>query len=163
MRRNGSPVTVGSSAGNIGVNYDTGIVTFVADASQSISSITTGSTTVVRFPNTTFTSQLSAGGRLYITGVTGTAATTLNNLSHAISAITANEILISTSTSGLTVTVAGTGFKYPQPADTLTWSGEFYVPVHFANDDIDWEVVVGGGFSGRIIAGPSVVLQEVRE
>jgi hypothetical protein len=52
---------------------------------------------------------------------------------------------------------------YPQADETLTWSGEFFVPVHFANDDIDWEVIVSGTYDSRIVAGPSVVLQEVRE
>jgi hypothetical protein len=45
----------------------------------------------------------------------------------------------------------------------LTWSGDFYVPVHFANDEIDWEMILGGTYDTRLIAGPSVTLQEVRE
>jgi uncharacterized protein (TIGR02217 family) len=48
-------------------------------------------------------------------------------------------------------------------AATLTWSGSFYVPVHFLSDEIDWELVRGGAFDGRLVAGPTVTLQEVRE
>lgn len=51
----------------------------------------------------------------------------------------------------------------PAAAD-VTWDGRFYVPVHFLSDSIDWEMVVSGpAYEGRFIAGPSVVLQEVRE
>lgn len=46
---------------------------------------------------------------------------------------------------------------------TLTWTGAFYLPVHFADDSIDWDLVVPGGFDTRFAAGPSVILQEVRE
>ena len=48
-------------------------------------------------------------------------------------------------------------------AATLTWSGGFYVPVHFATDDLDWDLLAGGPADSRLIAGRSVTLQEVRE
>lgn len=48
-------------------------------------------------------------------------------------------------------------------AEDLAWSGLFYVPVHFMEDTIDWEVIRPGSDSARLVAGPSVVLQEVRE
>ena len=48
-------------------------------------------------------------------------------------------------------------------AATLTWSGGFYVPVHFATDDMDWDLLAGGPADARLIAGRSVTLQEVRE
>lgn len=48
-------------------------------------------------------------------------------------------------------------------AATLTWSGGFYVPVHFASDDLDWDLLAGGPADSRLIAGRSVTLQEVRE
>lgn len=47
---------------------------------------------------------------------------------------------------------------------SLQWSGKFYVPVHFQSDTIDWTLVVPGiDPDARFLAGPSVVLQEVRE
>lgn len=53
------------------------------------------------------------------------------------------------------------------PADPLasnvTWSGTFYVPVHFLSDEIDWELSIAGAEDSRLMAGPSVVLAEVRE
>jgi uncharacterized protein (TIGR02217 family) len=48
-------------------------------------------------------------------------------------------------------------------AATVTWEGMFYVPVHFGNDDIDWELIAGGSEGNRLLAGPSVVLNEIRE
>lgn len=48
-------------------------------------------------------------------------------------------------------------------AATVTWAGRFYVPVHFADDQIDWELIAGGPEGTRLLAGPSVVLNEVRE
>lgn len=48
-------------------------------------------------------------------------------------------------------------------ASTLTWSGSFYVPVHFMEDSLDWEMVAPGPAEQRFLAGPSVILQEVRE
>lgn len=46
---------------------------------------------------------------------------------------------------------------------TLTWTGAFYLPVHFMDDSIDWELVAPGGADNRFAAGPSVILQEIRE
>lgn len=48
-------------------------------------------------------------------------------------------------------------------AATLTWSGGFYVPVHFASDDLDWDLLAAGPADSRLLAGRSIVLQEVRE
>lgn len=45
----------------------------------------------------------------------------------------------------------------------LTWAGRFYVPVHFQSDTLDWDLVVAGAYDQRFLAGPSVVLDEVRE
>jgi uncharacterized protein (TIGR02217 family) len=49
-------------------------------------------------------------------------------------------------------------------ANTVTWTGQFYVPAHFLNDLIDWEMVAGGGsVDARFIAGPMVTLREILE
>lgn len=47
--------------------------------------------------------------------------------------------------------------------DTLEWSGTFYVPVHFVDDSIDWDLVLSGDFEDRLIAGPNVAFEEIRE
>ncbi len=48
-------------------------------------------------------------------------------------------------------------------AATLTWSGSFYVPVHFQSDEIDWDMVRSGPYDTRLLAGPTITLSEVRE
>lgn len=48
-------------------------------------------------------------------------------------------------------------------AGNVTWSGVFYVPVHFASDQIDWDLAVAGAADSRLMAGPSVVLAEIPE
>jgi uncharacterized protein (TIGR02217 family) len=163
VRRNNAAAVIGTAAGNISVDYETGTVTFVADATQAIQAITTGSTTVLEFADDTgMVAAMSVSGRVYITGVTGTAATALNGKSHLVLSKLGNTITIQTNTATLEAT-GGTAAKYPQPSDNLNWHGGFYVPVHFANDDIDWDLLLGGTQEGRIVAGQSVLLQEIRE
>lgn len=48
-------------------------------------------------------------------------------------------------------------------AANITWSGIFYVPVHFENDVIDWDLLVAGAADARFMSGPSVMLTEVKE
>lgn len=165
VTRGGAPVAVGVSPGNIAINAETGVVTFVADASQAIASITVGATTVLTFANGIgMVAAMSVGQRLYLTGVAGTAASTLNGMSHAVTAkdAVAFTITIGTATTGLTAT-GGIAAKYPQATEALAWSGRFYVPVQFANDQLDWEILRSGPAETRLIAGPTVTLMEIRE
>ena len=163
LKRDAATVTLGGGAGQAAIDYTTGAVTFVADTSQALSSVTVGASTVLNFANGTgMVASMSVGQRVYLAGITGTAATTLNGLSHAITAKGVTSLTVSTGTTGLTA-AAGTAYKYPQASEALTWSGNFYVPVHFMNDEIDWDLVRAGQFDQRLLAGPSVVLQEVRE
>ena len=166
VRRGGVVVTEGAGAGQIAIDVNTGTITFVADASQAIASITTGASTVLTFANSSgIQAVIAVGQRVYITGVTGTAAAALNGLSHPVTAedTGAFTLTIATSTTGLSG-AAGTAAKYPQADETLTWTGGYYVPVHFATDDLDWEMVYAGpDEDARLIAGPNVTLMEVRE
>ena len=171
FKRAGSTVSIGTAPSNISVNNATGQVTFVADASQSIVQISNGATTTLEFSDASLVSLFSVGGRVWVDGVAGTGSTLINGKSHEI--VGKDESLftltINLNTSGLIFVTGdpfldgGTARKYPQPTETLTWAGSFYIPVHFANDEIDWEMVVAGDYAGRIVAGPSVMLQEIRE
>lgn len=161
IKRGGSTVTLGAGPGQASVDYDTGTVTFVADSSSTVTAITAGASTQVTL--TAALSGVAIGERLYLSGIGGADAALLNGLSHAITGISSNTYTLSTNTAGKTLTVAGSGYAYPQSTETLTWQGDFYVPVHFAGDEIDWELVRSGPASGRLIAGPSVLLDEVRE
>lgn len=164
LLRNGAAVTYGGGAGQISVDVTTGIVTFVADASSNVTAITVGATTQVTL--TAALAALAVGGRLWLQGLTGADAALLNNQSHAITAITggaSNIYTLATATTGKTITPAGQGAKLPQTTETITWSGGFYVPVNFMNDEIDWDLVRAGPSDSRLMAGPSIVLPEIRE
>lgn len=163
VRRNGTPVTVGAAAGNVAIDFAQGIVTFVPDASQAIASITPGATTVLNFANGTgMVAAMVPGERIYLSGITGTAAAALNGLSHVIASEGATSITINTATTGL-AGAAGTAARYPQAADALSWGGSFRVPVQFETDEIDFDLVRSGPADTRLIAGPSVTLVEVME
>jgi uncharacterized protein (TIGR02217 family) len=136
VQRNGSPVTVGASAGNIAIDSTTGLITFVADGQSNATSITVGATTTVVL--TTNPGTLIAGQRLYLSGFIGTGAALVNDLAHTINTVTGTgpfTFVLATNTAGATITLgAGIGRRFPQVADALTWSGQFDVPVRF---DID--------------------------
>lgn len=158
FKRGGSTVTPT-------VNYDTGTVTFAADASQTIASHTVGTKHVLTFANASgILAVLAAGQRVYLTNVSGTAASTLNNKSHLIDSVDLInfKMTLTTNTAGLNAT-GGTAYKYPQASEALTWSGSFYVPVHFLDDSIEWEILRPGTSTQRIISGVNIVLQEIRE
>lgn len=164
LKRGAATLVQGTGAGQVALDATTGTITFVADASQAISSIGVGATTQLNFVNGTgMVAAMAVAERVYITGVTGTAGAALNGLSHQITAKGATSITISTVTTGLAVTLPGTALRHPQASEALTWAGSFYVPVHFASDEIDWELVRSGPADTRLMAGPSVTLQEVRE
>lgn len=161
LLRAGIAVTIGAGAGNATFDATTGLVTFVADASQNVSAITVGSTTQVALASAI--SGLTVGGQLWLQGLTGADAALVNGMSHTITAIGGAVYTLSTNTAGKTITPAGQGIKYPQPADAMTWTGGFYVPVQFTNDEIDWELVVSGPYAGRFVGVTSIQLTEVRE
>lgn len=49
-------------------------------------------------------------------------------------------------------------------ASLVTWSGTFYVPVQFLDDNLDWDLLrPGSDAEDRLLAGTSVVLQEIVE
>ena len=159
MLRAGSGIVL---SGSTTFTLTTGTLTFGSDYSTGVTSYTVGASTILNFGSGTMAGLLAVSGRIYLSGVSGTGATALNGLSHLITAITGNNITISTSTNGLTA-AGGTAYKFPQPTETLTWTGSFYVPVHFQDDVIDWDMAAGGSLDNRLLAGPSVNLMEVRE
>jgi hypothetical protein len=164
IKRGAAPVTIGVAAGNAALDSTTGTVTFVADISQALTGITPGATTVLTFASgTPVVAGFTIGERVYLTGVTGTAAAALNNLSHAITAKGATSLTVSTVTTGLSATLFGTAYKYPQASEALTWSGRHYVPVHFESDEIEWELTIAGPADSRMMSGPNVMLTEVKE
>ena len=134
--RDAALVAEGAGAGQISISYTTGVITFVADASRAIASHTPGASHV--FTTAADISGLAIGMKVYITGVTGTGATTLNSLAHTISNKTGSgpyTWTISTTTTGLT-TSGGNAYKYPQASEALLWAGEFDTPCRFDTDQM---------------------------
>lgn len=161
VTRGGSPVTVGAAAGNISLSAGPVYVTFVADASANVNAIAPGATTSVTLASAL--AGLAIGGRLWLENLTGTHASLLNSQSHQITNIVGATYTLATNTAGKTITAAGTGKKYPQPTEALGWSGSYYVPVHFRDDDLEWELFHGGPAPARLVSFTSCYLDEVRE
>jgi hypothetical protein len=159
--RGSSPVTIGAAPGNASLSAAPVYVTFVADASQNVNAVTVGATTQVTLA--AGLAGLVIGGRLWLQDLTGADAALLNNLSHQITNIAGAVYTLATNTGGKTINAAGTGKKYPQPDEALTWSGSFHVPVQFAEDDMDWDLIRPGDDEDRLVAGPSIRLIEIRE
>lgn len=160
LLRGGSPVTLGVAAGNAAISAGPSYVTFVADATRTVSAVTVGATTQV-----TLNSAIGVviGGRLWLQDLTGADASLLNNQSHQVTSVVGAVYTLATNTAGKTITAAGQGHKYPQPDETLTWSGTFYVPVQFRSDDLEWQLEVGGPRDVRMVSVPSTYLDEIRE
>jgi hypothetical protein len=161
VTRGGSPVAVGAAAGNISLSAGPVYVTFVADSSANVNAITPGATTSVTLASAL--AGLAIGGRLWLENLTGTHASLLNSQSHQITNIVGATYTLATDTAGKTITAAGTGKKYPQPTEALGWSGSYYVPVHFRDDDLEWELFHGGPAPARLVSFTSCYLDEVRE
>ena len=103
------------------------------------------------------------GEKIHISGVSGTAATALNNLAHTITAKTGTgpyTWTISTATTGLTASV-GTAKEYAQDADTLTWAGEFDVPVRFDSDEFRAQMLESGP-TNRLYSVSGLALVEIK-
>jgi hypothetical protein len=166
LYRAGAPVTVGVSAGNVALDADTGIATFVADTSSTVTAVTVGATTAVTLTAGLAGLTAGSGNRLYLSGLTGADAAFLNGQSWLINSISgggSNVYTLAVNTTGKTITPAGSGYKYPQASESLKWAGRFYVPVNFHDDYIDWSMVRPGDEDDRLFVGPSTVLDEVRE
>lgn len=158
--RNGIAVTAGSSAGNYSVDTTTGLVTFVADTGQNISSNTPGATTVLNFgaPLTGAT----VGQYVGVAGIGNSLGATLNGKLWQITAVGTNQITIAANTTGNSGT-GGSVSLYPQAGETLTWAGQFDVPVRFEVDEMKKQIVDRNGPSGDLLVDwGSIPIIEIR-
>jgi len=158
--RNAGAVTVGAGAGQIAIATTTGIITFVADSSGATTGHTVGASH--QFTTAADITGLAIGEKVYITGVTGTAATTLNSVAHTVSNKTGAgpyTWTIGTATTGLTAS-GGTAYNYPQATDALTWAGDFDVPVRLMTDRLDFRALTRS--SGLVSSWEEIVLREIR-
>jgi uncharacterized protein (TIGR02217 family) len=138
--RGGNPVTIGAGVGQAAINYTTGVITFTGDQGRSIVSHTVGATHKFTF-NSAFSPNFTNGQKIWVFGVTGTAATLLNSMPLTITAVSGADITVSVNTTGKTAS-NGSGEYFPQASETLTWSGQFDVHVRFDVDRLDRNMIV---------------------
>lgn len=114
------------------VDSTTGVVTLPALATRTITAITKANPGRV---TTSAAHGYSNGDLIHLSGVNG--MTQVNDLVFTITVVDATQFTLGVNTSSYgTYTSGGTAAKYPQPADVLTWSGEFDVPVRFDVDQL---------------------------
>jgi uncharacterized protein (TIGR02217 family) len=121
-----------SGAGGATLDTTTGLVTFNADSSASITSASAASQCVLTV--SAVPTGAVAGKSLYVAGVSGTIGTAINNAAWSIVSVSGTSITLSVSTTGLTGGAGGTAYMYPQASDALTWTGLFDTPCRFATD-----------------------------
>ena len=116
------------------VDTTTGIVTWAPDVSQTPSAVTVGTTTVCTVADA---SLWTVGDIAWVVapGQTAQAATV-----QAVDT-TANTITLLLDSSAWTWTSGGTVALYPQPSETVLWSGEFDVPARFDTDQPKWQLI----------------------
>jgi uncharacterized protein (TIGR02217 family) len=142
IKRGGVAQTFGIGAGHVACDYTTGIITYVADDSESIVSHSVGASH--QFTTAADMSMLTTTEKVYISGCTVSGGTdVINGIAHTISGKTGAgpyTWTISTTTSGLTIS-GGTAYAYPQAGEALTWSGNFDCPVRFGQDSMEVEIL----------------------
>ncbi len=137
-----------------------GLVTFVPDATQGITSNTPGATTVLNFGAAL--TGATVGQYAAISGVNGTLGTTLNGKLWQITAVGTNQITVAANTTGNTGS-GGAASLYPQSTDVLTWAGQFDVPVRFDVDDMKKQIVDRNGPNGDLLVDwGSIPIIEIR-
>lgn len=114
------------------VDNVTGVITWAAIIQKNITAITAASSAVITvgashgFVN---------GDVVYITSVVG--MTEINDQIATVTATAATTITVNINSTTYTAwSSGGTVTKYVQPADDLTWTGEFDVPVRFDTDEM---------------------------
>ena len=158
--RAAAPVTVGASPGNIAIDTTAGRITFVADQSRGVSSHTVGAAHQFTLASA-FSPNLAIGGRLWVSGVTGTAASLLNSMPLEITNVSAAVITVAVNSTGLTAS-GGTVYFYPQPTEALTWAGTFDVHVRFDTDQLDRQMITRMAAGDYAVQVAQIPLVEVR-
>jgi uncharacterized protein (TIGR02217 family) len=152
--RNGSPVTVGSAAGNCNVYANSGTVAFVADSTKLISSISNASPGAVVSSGHGF----STNNKLLLHHITG--MTEANSVVFTIGVVDPNIYTLGVNTNSygvFTASNSAAASKFPQNSETLTWAGEYDVPCRFDTDKMRARV----DFQ-NVLAWDSIMVVELR-
>lgn len=145
----------------LSLDTTTGIVTLTASATQGITNVALGATTTVTLASAL--SGITTGGTIAFSGIGGTAGAVLNGKTWTVAGVSGAAYTINVNTTGLTVVSAGTAYKYPQPSEALTWSGQFDVPVRFDVDEMKKQIMDRNGAAGDLLVDwGSIPIIEIR-
>lgn len=152
LKRNASPY---APSPTFSLDTTTGIVTLQPLLSVSIANVASNATSPLTTRITTSSAHgLSTSNEVYIKNVEG--VTSINNTVYTITVVDGSNFDIAANTSAETYTTGGTVEFHIQSTDTLTWTGEFDVPVRFAQDFIDVSLDTAS------YGGTSITLEEIR-
>lgn len=126
---NGTPLVLGT---NYTIDTTTGLVTLIATSTATITGISNTNPGVV---TTSAAHGFTTGQLIYLSGVVG--MTQVNNIAFTITDVSSTQFSIGINTSSYPIyTSGGTASLFLQPSSTLTWSGNFDVPVRFDSDNL---------------------------
>jgi len=154
--RNGSALT---SPYNL--DTTTGLVTLSPIASAAVMAVSVGATTQITLASAL--PNVGVSGLLYLTGLSGANAGTLNGKQFTVTAVSGALYTLAVNTSGQTITASGFGQQFPQPTDVLAWAGQFDVPVRFDTDEMKKQLMDRNGPNGDLLVDwGSIPIIEVR-
>lgn len=137
----GSPVPPGAGAGQYAVDVTTGIITIGVSQTRTINTHTVGAAHQVVLASA-LSPNVVAGDFVSLSGVTGSAAATLNGERFEVTVQAGATLTLDVDTTGLTA-AGGTLSLFRQGA-TLQASCEFDVPVRFDTDRMTNSVIAYG-------------------
>jgi uncharacterized protein (TIGR02217 family) len=155
--RNGTAVSTSYT-----LDATTGLLTFSPFASAAVTAVSVGASTSVTLASAL--PGLASGGLLYLSGLGGADAGLLNGLQSSVTGVSGAVYTLAVNTTGKTITAgSGVGSEYPQPTDTLKWTGQFDVPARFDTDEMKKQVMDRQGSGGSLLVDwGSIPIIEVR-
>lgn len=156
VRKNGTLLTEGSSAGNFEVDLSNGRIVFTTTVTKNITGISQAASAVVTSAAHGFTN----GQIVWLTGIGG--MVDMNFRAVTVSSKTTDTFATGIDTSASDAYTSGGTIKfYPQPSDVLTASFQFDVAVRFDTDEMVGEIADKSGRS-LVMNWNSIPIIEVR-
>lgn len=159
LDRNGLPMTPGGGAGQYSLDATTGKVTVQPDQTRTINSHTVGATHQFTL-SSALSPNVTVGGYVFASGVTGTGASALNGIPLEVTAVSGANVSVAVNTTGLTAS-GGTLAVRAQPSE-MSWIGTFWVPVRYGIDRLPGQIVNSNG-QELFAQATSITLTEDRE